>query len=272
MKIKMWVKKNRRDLLKILLVFPTIAVKEFTELLATIMNIELDGFTSDSGFYKLYFDMVFSRMMSEGETLQNCMFNLAPSLVFAILFGVYIYHEINVGSIYSLIRYRDRGYLFRVYSARLLLFSLIYSFLQVTIPFVWVELVVDEAVCMQHFLILMSAFLAIFSFNFFMVLLVNLFAIKLGSVLGFVCAYGILLFSFELSTDATYPLLYFLPSEIATRYEMGSDETVWEFFAKNSGQWISLVVMAVYIVVMLIIGSVWIKRMDVGLEEKENMV
>lgn len=266
------VRRYRREISRILVIFPAIIIKYFTELLCTLLQIPMDGFNRDSNFYHAYATMVFSRSMHEGEGMTNCVFNLIPSIVFIVLFGTYIYNEMNVRSIYALVRYPSRRSFFGNRTARLGLICAVYSLLQVLIPFVWTELVVEEKISIGHVLFLLSAYLSIVSFNFLMVYMVNLAAIEWGSILGFVSVYGVMLFSFMLSRDATYPWLYLLPTEITTRTEIPEGETVWEFFQRNSEQWISLLVIFIYILLLLAVGRRRVEQKDVGLTNQEDII
>lgn len=272
MRAKEWARRYRREHLKILAVFPAILVKHFMELLSTLLQVPLDGFNSGSAFYQVYCSLVFSRTMQEGESLTHCVFNMAPSIVFAVLFGTYIYNEMNVRSIYVLLRYPSRKSFFRSRAVRLWIISMVYSLLQVLVPFVWAEFVVDEKITSVHFFVLFSTYLSILFFNFLMVYMVNLAAIEWGSVLGFVSVYGVMLFSFMLSQNVSLPWLYLLPTEIMSRTEISESETVWDFFQKNGGQWISLLVICIYILLLTAAGRRRIERKDVGLTNQEDII
>ena len=267
-----WFRRYQREILKILVVFPVLIIKHFSLLLCTLFQKSMDGYDSDSGFYNTFFSLVFSRSMREGENLTNSLFNLTTYLVFIIMFGTYIYKEININSIYALIRYPNRKTFFLNRTVRLFFICVAYSFLQVLIPFVWTGLVLSEEVTHAHLLVLFSSFLTIFLYNSLMVYMVNLASIGMGSVLGFISVYGIMLISFLLSNEVGAPWLYLLPTEVMTMNEISEGVTIWDFLKGNKVQWISTLVILIYIVILMFTGMRIVAHKDVSLSDQENIL
>jgi hypothetical protein len=117
-----------------------------------------------------------------------------PIIIFPPIWGTYLYKDLNGEGLYKFIRYKSRGNWYIKKAFKLLLFSALSAvFLVVSIN------LLSGVKFFQNELLLMVEVVSVFGIMYFFSLIQNIISILLGTVLGFIYTYGLVIISVMLS-------------------------------------------------------------------------
>jgi hypothetical protein len=240
-------------------------------LLGIIFKIDTGG---DGTFFSELQEFLFGRIMSQSETdtLTASMFGITQSLLFAVLYGTYILRQCNLQGVYYFVRQKNRKKWFRQAIRNLFLITVLWSFLQVFTSFIGAMLQTGTAWDLQIFYLLILFLLVFVTFNSFVVLLVNVMSLYMGTVFSYIGAYAILIASNEIAVELKHETVfsYFLPTEIyILRWEPDLCNTVFEFIRMYSKTIINMAATWLMMIIIFSLTLYRVSRMDIGLENKE---
>ncbi|MGN0165503.1 MAG: hypothetical protein ACI39R_04915 [Lachnospiraceae bacterium] len=266
---------KKKEILLILSVIPIVLFLNFTEVVQMIFNIE-----SENDFYQTYSSMIFNRNWKEisGENAITSMFGVVLSILCNFMFGIYIYKDLCISGTYYFVRQRNRKKWFVRKSLKVFMLVALYTFLQVFVP-----AVIGVRLCHQkvnYFVVVFVAFafVALLVYNFLTTYLINLLALKLGSIVSFLTVYFGMALCFEFSFIclklgfSDYPVSYFLPTEIT---QINLDAEVFkpvELYRNNKEMFISLGISGGYILLMFLIGLYIVDHLEISLTDRENLL
>lgn len=262
-------RRAKKAFLRIVLILaPTLLLKDFTETVGVLLGFDLISSDMANSFYHTYCDLVLGRSMKEGENFMNSVFNVAPSIVFMVAYGTFIYSDMNGSGIYLLTRYRNRRCFLLQKTKELIQTAVVYTAFQVAYPWLLAELMVKEAIGPEHALIVLITFLELCLFNLFSAYLVNILSVRLGMGLGFFVAYAVLLVSYRLEEYIVYPAAYLLPTALTVANRLDESNSYFAY-VNSSGQFISMASLAAYFLLLLLIGGRVLQTADIGLVDRD---
>lgn len=266
---------KKKDILLLLSVIPILLLANFSEVLEMILDIE-----SANTFYHNYSSMVFNRNWKEvsGDTVISSMFGVFMSTICNFMFGIYIYKDLCISGTYYFVRQRNRKKWFILRSLKVFVLVAIFTAMQVIVPAIISVKISNQAVNKFVVTYVAFSFAALLAYNFLTTYIVNLLALRIGSVMSFISVYLGMAFCFELAYIFVvlgipeYPVTYFLPTEI-TQINMDVEVIKFsELFKYNKNMFISLGVNGAYILVVFIIGLIIVDRVEISLVDRENLL
>lgn len=117
---------------------------------------------------------------------------MMPIILFSVLYGSFIYDDLQGTGIYYFIRYQRRATWFCKKVTRLLWCAFVFQTAYVGIQYVCCLIMVGEAVTWYNLKMLLSYTIYLTVLCFMLVLLTNILAVRFGRVIAFIVAYTVL--------------------------------------------------------------------------------
>lgn len=266
---------KKKEWLLILLVIPITLLINLSEVIELVFDIP-----RTQSFYQTYASMMFSRSWSEMEDINtiNSMFNVVMSIICNFMFGIYIYKDLCVSGTYYFVRQRNRKKWFLLKMCKVAILIFLYTLIQVVVTGVLAVGVTNQKVDKFVVTFISFAFATFFIYNLLTTLLINILALRMGSVLSFVLVYILMALSFGMAYYCMllgmpeYPVNYFLPTEI-TEINMEVDiSKPIELYKANKNMFVSLGINSAYVVLLIISGLFVVNYSEISLTDKENLL
>lgn len=258
--------------MRLFIIFPALLIQYFQEL--AFLAAGRDNFHSDPTFSLRYQAMVFGRTRQMNLGPSACIFGVALSLIVILLYGTYIYRQLHANGMYYFVRQRDISRWYRCITIKLFWNIFVYTLLQAWVPFVLSGLMGKAMPKAADAAMLAAVFISLLLFNYLFAMLVNVLAMKWGSVLSFLITYGLMVLSVYLADSelvGSYPFVYFYPTEVGM-LSVIEGQGLAKLIISNRRWIISVLVMIAYIGAALLWGRKRILRMDIGLSDQEDQV
>ena len=178
---------NRKDILKVMSIILITLYRKY--------NLLLYGIEKDMPIAELFLQNIFSGNPSRKDTdIIVVMFGLFETVIFNLLFGSYIYHDLYENSAYIFVRQKSRKSWFARKSMELLLYCIFYNFLFIGITFGLCVSYSNQKIDFTAVKILILTYVFITLFTFWTALLVNITAMVAGATTSFIATYIVLTF------------------------------------------------------------------------------
>lgn len=251
---------KRQDFIKILSIIPIVFYRKY--------DLLLPGAGRRLPVAELFLQNIFSGNPSRQDTdIIVVVFGLLEVIVFNLLFGTHISYDLYENSVYVFVREKSRNRWFLRKTAELFWFSAIYNLLFTGLTFylcvMYSELSIDMTACR----VFVITYILMTLFAFWSTLLINLFAVFVGSTSAFMINYVILILlssvaiGFEsIPVWNRYPILLKLNpvSNVTLRWNDGMGKGLLP---------------AVYFMILCMLtymaGSIFISKKDISIENKE---
>ncbi len=224
--------------------------------------------------YDVIQELIYSRVSDSGIYSTASFFGNITCLTYSVLYGTYLYKLVNVQGMYALIRYPSRRSWFCSEFTRLFGITAAWTLFQVVIVFCVAAGYTKMEIGTDIIYLFLLTYLLTFLFNFALVFMINLIAMRLGSVMGFIIVYLLMLVSFiagNVGADENpFPKIYFLPTEVPLIiWDNNSTVSFHAMIFQNRPVFISTAVLLNYIVIITIYILIVIDYWNVGLENCE---
>lgn len=254
----------------LLIFIPMFILLNLTSFLGWIFDIDIGG---SGSFYSTMQELLYGTNMSEEAAWTVCLLGITGSIIFSVLYGTYLYRQIDIQGIFYFVRQPSRKKWLIRSTFHLFLITFLWSFLQVMGAFAVAAVFTKAVIDIQVAGLFAMLLLMIAAFNFFVVYMVNLFSIRYGSVISFIIVYLLLLMSFVIrsSLEHKYPVAYFLPTEVHF-WEWNEEISlnIGGLLALNKNIIISFFVLLLYIFGLVFAAYARVDYWDIGLENREN--
>lgn len=158
-------------------------------------NLFLPRMGADLPVAELFLQNIFSGNPSRREThVIMVMFGLLEIVIFNLLFGSYIYHDLYENSAYIFVRQKSRESWFAKKSMGLFMYSSIYGFLFIGITFCLCAIYSAQGIDATAVKIVILTYILICLFTFWTTIMINLTAVFLGAASSFIFNYTVLTF------------------------------------------------------------------------------
>ena len=253
--------KWKSDIIKCFTILPVLLLRR-ASLLATGRKLEMP-------VAELFLQEIFSGNPSRIHTnIVMMMFGMFEIVVFNLLFGNYLYRDLYENTDYIFVRYPNRIKWFLPRAKRLALYTILYVFLFLGITFVLCANFSSGEIDETAIWVLFITFIMLCLFTYWTTLIINLLSMRLGSTMAFISLYIVMVVLAALAIGHEKipvinkcPLLLKLNpiANVVIQWESGSKESLFH---------------AVYficlIMITLCVGGVFVKRIDIGLINKEK--
>lgn len=248
------------DVIKTLSIIPIIFFRK--------SNLLLPGIGTDLPIAELFLQNIFSGNPSRIDTnIVIVMFGLMEVIVFNILFGAYIYHDLYENSVYIFTRQTSRKKWFLQRSMELFFYSAVYTALFIGTTFFLCMFYSDHRIDLMAIHILVITYILILLFVFWTTLIINILAVYMGAAGSFIINYiGLLIFSVLAINHETIPIINRCP--ILLTLNPVTNVTIYWNDGIGGGLY-----PAIYFLVLIILscltGIIIITRIDISIENKE---
>lgn len=193
------------DILKILIILPVLFFRK-CDLLMSGMAIKMP-------VAEFFLQNIFAGNPSRQDTnVVIVMFGLFEVIVFNLLFGTHIYHDLYENSVYIFVRVKSRSAWFAKRAWELFLYSAVYNALFIGITFVLCVFRCGQEIDLVAVRLLIITYILIQLFAFLTTLLINITAIYMGAIKSFIVNYMVLVFFSMLAVEfESIPILKNFP-------------------------------------------------------------
>lgn len=252
---------HKKNLLKTLWIIP----------ITILLNMDLlfSKAATSLSLQQLILNRIFdATTILEQKSLVLALNGLIFVILFILLFGSYIYQDFLSTGVYIFTRVKNRKKWFYKKASNILILSALYTALYVV-----TNIALSMLYCRQplSLSILYNCFILWFSFGWiiaFLTLTINIFSIKLGSHLGFIGGYTLLIALISLNLE--FEKLPFIGT-IYPFYFLNPTAAITVYLLKNF--WIQLIVLFYYVLLFLAFlywfGNI-VNNTDISLNPKEN--
>jgi len=236
-----------------------------------ILYINGKPISQDNFFKNIFFSMIYEDSFNKEQTSTVLLISgLMIPVVFSLLFGSFIYSDIHTSSTYCFVRQRDRKKWYITKLLNLATLSAIFTLFQIIIPFLIAISSSGENITREKLLTLFFTYTSMFMYTLIITLLINIIAIFLGSAISFIIVYSFTIILFYLTIKIDNVVLFGIKIDFSIINIADNTIVAWK---KNSYQLlISAIVNCIYMFVISFCGYIVIKRLDVGINDRENIV
>jgi len=251
---------RRKDLLKVLLIIPITLFRRY--------DLLLPGVDRSYPVAEMFLQNIFSGNPSREDTdIVIAIFGLLEVVIFNLLFGAYVYHDLYENSAYVFVRQKSRGKWFGKRAAELFLFSALYHLLLIGLTFLLCMGCSEQGVDSEAVRVLIITYVMILLFTFWTTLLINIVAILTGAAVSFVINYFMLtVFAAVAVNFEKIPLIRRFPVLL----KMNPVANVVVNWNENLGKGLQP---AVYFIVLCAVtyfaGSILVSKMDISVADRE---
>ncbi len=253
---------KHKDILKVMSIIPITFFRKYNLLLLGI------GMGKELPVAELFLQNIFSGNPSRKETdVIVAMFGLLETVIFGLLFGSFVYHDLYENSSYIFIRQNSRKGWFTKKSAELFIFSAVYNFLFLGLTFLLCICYSSQSVDFVAVKMFAFAFILLTLFTFWTTMLINIVAVFKGAAISFIINYVILTIFSSIATDfESIPVLNRFP--ILLKLNPVASVTInWDDSMGRGMQ--SAAYFVVLCILTYVVGSILISRIDISIENRE---
>lgn len=251
---------KRKDILKVMSIILITLFRKY--------NLFLPRVGEELPIAELFLQNIFSGNPSRKETgIIVVMFGLLEIVIFNLLFGSYIYHDLYENSAYIFVRQKSRKSWFAGKSIELFIYSAVYNLLFIGITFGLCVVYSTQRIDVTAIKIAALTYILITLFTFWTTLLINLTAIAVGAATSFIINYAALTFLSLFAVEfETIPILNHF--SILLKFNPVANVTINWNNEIGSGLW-SVIYFIVLCTLTSAAGSILITRIDISVKNKE---
>ena len=260
------MKRRAKDIAKLLLVIPVTGIAYLSELIIHFSGNKITQ-RDDLSFEESFLCRVFGGLeKKEDATLRVALFALAIPMIFNILYGAYIYKDLQQNSLYYFARFRSRARWFRGSVARLLLSAVWYCFFWVLFAYLLSLADTDTTCTPENVRLFLVCLLTVIAYTVITTLIINSLSFYLGSAISFILVYLLVIGLFYLCFTPQQITFLGIQADLSKFNILMITILNWKQEIDFSGLYVS----AVYSVLLLLALSRITARTDVGLQDKES--
>ena len=253
--------KCKLDIIKCFTILPILLIRR-AGLLAIGRKMEMP-------IAELFLQEIFSGNPSRMHTnIVMMLFGMFEIVVFNLLFGNYLYRDLHENADYIFVRYPNRIKWFCLRAKRLVLYTTLYVFLFLGITFVLCVNFSSGAIDETAIWVLFITYIMLCLFTYWTTLIINLLSMYLGSTMAFISLYVVMVVLAALAIGhEKIPVINQCPlllkmnpiANVVIQWESGSKESLFH-----------AVYFICWIIITLCVGSIFVKQIDIGLNNKEK--
>lgn len=254
--------KCKSDIIKCFTILPILLIRR-AGLLAIGRKMEMP-------IAELFLQEIFSGNPSRIHTnIVMVMFGMFEIIVFNLLFGNYLYRDMYENTDYIFVRYPNRKKWFFLHAKRLALYTTLYVCLFLGITFGLCVNFSTGEIDETAIWVLLITYIMLCLFTYWTTIIINLLSMHLGATMAFISLYIVMVVLAALAIGhEKIPLINQCPlllklnpiANVVIQWESGSKESLFH---------------AVYFIclisITLCVGSIFVKRIDIGLINKEKV-
>ena len=249
-----------RDLWKVMFVLPVVLFRK--------CNLLLPVTGETLPMAEVFLKNIFMENALRIETnITVLMSGMLEIVIFSLLFGAHLYHDLYENSVYIFIRQKSRSRWYAKRAAELFLFSVVYSLLFVGGTFLLCRFYTGQRVDTETAEIFAVTYILIALFSFWITLMINITAVFTGSVTAFLIHYIIFMIFTALAIDFEgIPVI----NQFRILLKLNPAANLMVFWNDGIGRGL---MPAAYFLVLCAgtyaAGTVLITRMDISIENTE---
>ncbi|GHU43444.1 hypothetical protein FACS1894111_09050 [Clostridia bacterium] len=251
----------KKNLMKALLAIPVTLVHHIMEL----HNYQ----ATHAPVAELFMEHLFSG--SPSRTTDDIVMNvigLFEILIFNLIFGTFLYHDLNTNGIYAIARQKGRHTWYFRKVAELFLYTVIWVSGYLTSVLLLSSYTTSLSIDSVAVTMFVTTLIILTFFAFVITLLINLCAIRFGSNFGFVIVYLALILLTGLAIiNEKIPFLKNLPLLLKLN-PMANAVVNWDL--SGSKTLFACIYFFAFSLLAVLIGLRYIAKMDIGIQDREN--
>lgn len=258
------MKIKKKGIAKLLLVIPASGITYLSDLIIHLSGGKISEELDCEG---LLLSLVFNNLeKKEDASLRVALFALAIPTLFNILYGAYIYKDLQQNNLYYFARFKSRARWFCGSVSRLLLGAVWYCSFWVLLAFFLSLANTDTELNAENIRLFLICLLTVISYTVITSLMINLLSFYLGSAVSFVLIYLLVIGLFYLCFTSQQITVFGIHADLSKLNIVMCTILSWSQEIDYSG----LCVSSVYMVLLIFALARIVARTDVGLKDKES--
>lgn len=260
----MILKFKARSVIKLLIVLLIVPINYLSELIIHFSH----GLISQSNtFNNVFLGMTFNGIYTKEEsTLSTTVFGLSIPIIFNIIYGSYIYKDLQLNNIYYFVRFKNRKKWFLGSVSRLILSAVWYCLFWISFNYCLSLCNTESSINNENLRIVSICFLTVLSYTIITTMAVNIFSFFVGTATAFIIVYIIIFGLFYLSLRISEITFWGININISKFNIVDNTILTW----KNELCFQDLSVNLLYIFILIFILLLLTENTDIGLKDKES--
>lgn len=257
---------QKRDVLCLLWLIPALFLNYLQDIL-----LLFSGRTNneDLSFLIYFYDFTFGgSSVKEDSEFTQTMFGLVIPIVFNVIYGTFFYRDMHISSTYMYVRCRKKLVWYIRKCIQLILLTAVYIFISVFSAAIMSSICSGEKFSESILAVLITSYMSLLSFTIITTLIINILALYTGTAIAFIINYVFLILLYYVSVRIDYINIGNIKVNVS--YFNILDNTIVPWHGEID--YTSIIINAIYVIVIAIFGYLCCRSADLCLRDKENMI